>query len=212
MEPVISDLVSRFERGALLTPRADCALALPSPAPALPRRRPRSKAPASTTSSVLVTDMARSIDFLRPRVRPDARQRGQGEQDRAARSRRQDAWSRCVIEPPPGVIDHFAIGVDGYNRGGGDRRTSRASASSRARRSSSDFTSGTLTARSCQITGSLKTAGPGPLGVGLGPSALRRGRSGWSRWLPCGGRRKRHDAIEIEQDLHAGAALGDACM
>ena len=65
--------------------------------------------------SVLVTDMARSIDFY-------GRVFGLTlvNEDKANKIARLGAGGKVLvslrIEPPPGVIDHFAIGVDGFNR------------------------------------------------------------------------------------------------
>ena len=114
MEPVISDLVTRFERGALTRRELIGALALLAGGAAA--------APAATLKSasinhvsVLVTDMQRSIDFY-------GRVFGLTlvNEDKANKIARLGAGGKILvslrIEPPPGVIDHFAIGVDGFNR------------------------------------------------------------------------------------------------
>ena len=114
MEPVISDLVTRFERGALTRRELIGALALLAGGAAA--------APAATLKSasinhvsVLVTDMARSIDFY-------GRVFGLTlvNEDKANKIARLGAGGKVLvslrIEPPPGVIDHFAIGVEGFNR------------------------------------------------------------------------------------------------
>ena len=114
MEPVISDLVTRFERGALTRRELIGALALLAGGAAA--------APAATLKSasinhvsVLVTDMQRSIDFY-------GRVFGLTlvNEDKANKIARLGANGKILvslrIEPPPGVIDHFAIGVDGFNR------------------------------------------------------------------------------------------------
>ena len=114
MEPVISDLVTRFERGALTRRELIGALALLAGG--------ATAAPAATLKSasinhvsVLVTDMQRSIDFY-------GRVFGLTlvNEDKANKIARLGANGKILvslrIEPPPGVIDHFAIGVDGFNR------------------------------------------------------------------------------------------------
>jgi len=114
VEPVISDLVTRFERGALTRRELIGALALLAGA--------GSAASAATLKgasinhvSVLVTDMARSIDFY-------GRVFGLTlvNEDKANKIARLGAGGKILvslrIEPPPGVIDHFAIGVEGFNR------------------------------------------------------------------------------------------------
>ena len=114
MEPVISDLVTRFERGALSRRELIGALALLAGGAAA--------APAATLKSasinhvsVLVTDMARSMEFY-------GRVFGLTllNEDKANKIARLGAGGKVLVslrvEPPPGLIDHFAIGVDGYNR------------------------------------------------------------------------------------------------
>ena len=114
MEPVISDLVTRFERGALTRRELIGALALLAGG--------ATAAPAATLKSasinhvsVLVTDMQRSIDFY-------GRVFGLTlvNEDKPNKIARLGANGKILvslrIEPPPGVIDHFAIGVDGFNR------------------------------------------------------------------------------------------------
>ena len=114
MEPVISDLITRFERGALTRRELIGALALLVGSAAA--------APAATLKSasinhvsVLVTDMARSLEFY---------DRVFGlklvNEDKANKIARLGTGGKILVslrvEPPPGVIDHFAIGVDGFNR------------------------------------------------------------------------------------------------
>jgi catechol 2,3-dioxygenase-like lactoylglutathione lyase family enzyme len=114
VEPVISDLITRFERGALSRRELIGALALLAGS--------ATAAPAATLKSasinhvsVLVTDMARSIDFY-------GRVFGLTlvNEDKANKIARLGAGGRILVSlrvaPPPGVIDHFAIGVDGFNR------------------------------------------------------------------------------------------------
>ena len=116
MEPVISDLVTRFERGSLSRRELIGALALLAGAgAAAPAAAVTLKSASINHVSVLVTDMARSIDFY-------GRVFGLTlvNEDKANKIARLGANGKILvslrIEPPPGVIDHFAIGVEGFNR------------------------------------------------------------------------------------------------
>jgi len=114
VEPVISDLLTRFERGALTRRELIGALALLAGAGA-PAAAATLKGASINHVSVLVTDMARSIDFY-------GRVFGLTlvNEDKANKIARLGAGGKVLvslrIEPPPGVIDHFAIGVEGFNR------------------------------------------------------------------------------------------------
>ena len=117
MEPVISDLLTRFERGALTRRELIGALTLlaGSAAGAGIAEGATLKGASINHVSVLVTDMARSIDFY-------GRVFGLTlvNEDKANKIARLGANGKVLvslrIEPPPGVIDHFAIGVEGFNR------------------------------------------------------------------------------------------------
>jgi len=116
VEPVISDLLTRFERGALTRRELIGALALLAGAGAgAPAAAATLKGASINHVSVLVTDMARSIDFY-------GRVFGLTlvNEDKANKIARLGAGGKVLvslrIEPPPGVIDHFAIGVEGFNR------------------------------------------------------------------------------------------------
>jgi catechol 2,3-dioxygenase-like lactoylglutathione lyase family enzyme len=117
VEPVISDLVTRFERGSLTRRELIGALALlaGSAAGAGTAEGATLKGASINHVSVLVTDMARSIDFY-------GRVFGLTlvNEDKANKIARLGANGKVLvslrIEPPPGVIDHFAIGVEGFNR------------------------------------------------------------------------------------------------
>jgi catechol 2,3-dioxygenase-like lactoylglutathione lyase family enzyme len=114
MEPVISDLVSRFERGALTRRELIGALALLTGG-ATAAQPSTLKSATINHVSVLVTDMARSMEFY---------DRVFGlklmSEDKANKIARLGTGGKILvslrIEPPPGVIDHFAIGVEGFNR------------------------------------------------------------------------------------------------
>ena len=117
MEPVISDLLTRFERGSLTRRELIGALALlaGSAAGAATAEGATLKGASINHVSVLVTDIARSIDFY-------GRVFGLTlvNEDKANKIARLGAGGKVLvslrIEPPPGVIDHFAIGVEGFNR------------------------------------------------------------------------------------------------
>jgi catechol 2,3-dioxygenase-like lactoylglutathione lyase family enzyme len=116
VEPVISDLVSRFERGTLSRRELIGALALLAGTGATaPASAATLKSASINHVSVLVTDMARSIDFY-------GRVFGLTlvNEDKANKIARLGTGGKVLvslrIEPPPGVIDHFAIGVEGFNR------------------------------------------------------------------------------------------------
>jgi predicted enzyme related to lactoylglutathione lyase len=114
MEPVISDLVSRFERGALTRRELIGALALLAGG-ATAAQPATLKSATINHVSVLVTDMARSMEFY---------DRVFGlkvmSEDKANKIARLGTGGKILVslrmEPPPGVIDHFAIGVEGFNR------------------------------------------------------------------------------------------------
>ena len=114
MEPVISDLVTRFERGTLTRRELIGALALLAGTGATASAATL-KGASINHVSVLVTDMARSIDFY-------GRVFGLTlvNEDKANKIARLGAGGKVLvslrIEPPPGVIEHFAIGVEGFNR------------------------------------------------------------------------------------------------
>jgi len=114
VEPVISDLITRFERGALTRRELIGALALLAGA-GTTASAATLKGASINHVSVLVTDMARSIDFY-------GRVFGLTlvNEDKANKIARLGAGGKILvslrIEPPPGVIDHFAIGVEGFNR------------------------------------------------------------------------------------------------
>jgi catechol 2,3-dioxygenase-like lactoylglutathione lyase family enzyme len=114
VEPVISDLVTRFERGALSRRELIGALALLAGGGAAASAATLKSASINHVS-VLVTDMQRSLDFY-------ARVFGLTlvNEDKANKIARLGANGKVLvslrIEPPPGVIDHFAIGVEGFNR------------------------------------------------------------------------------------------------
>ena len=116
MEHVISDLVSSFERGRLsrreliqsLTAVIGAAAATTASAASL-------KAGSINHTSVLVTDMARSIEFYNRVFGLSVLN-----EDKPNRISRLGIAGKVLVslrvEPPPGLIDHFAIGVEDFNR------------------------------------------------------------------------------------------------
>ena len=113
---LISDLVDGYERGRVTRRELIQALAMLAAAGA---GATASAAPLRSGSinhvSVLVSDMARSIEFY-DRVFGLSVQN----EDKANKIARLGIGGKVLVslrvEPPPGVVDHFAIGVDGFNR------------------------------------------------------------------------------------------------
>ena len=123
MDAIITDLVTRFERGGLTRRQLIQGLSAlvtagssVSPAAA---QAPKLQAATINHTSVLVTDLQRSADFygkvfgLLP-VSEDKENKilrlgagGSGVNATLVSLRAQN---------PPGLIDHFAIGVQGFNR------------------------------------------------------------------------------------------------
>ena len=116
MEHVISDLVTSFERGRLTRRELVQALAAVAMAGAgVPAAAVSLKAGSINHTSVLVSDMARSIDFYN-------RVFGLSvvNEDKPNKISRLGVAGKVLVslrvEPPPGLIDHFAIGVENFNR------------------------------------------------------------------------------------------------
>jgi catechol 2,3-dioxygenase-like lactoylglutathione lyase family enzyme len=116
VEHVISDLVGRFERGRLT--RRELVQALAAVAAAgvsAPVAGASLKAGSINHTSVLVSDMARSIDFYN-------RVFGLSvvNEDKPNKISRLGVGGKILVslrvEPPPGLVDHFAIGVENFNR------------------------------------------------------------------------------------------------
>jgi catechol 2,3-dioxygenase-like lactoylglutathione lyase family enzyme len=111
---VISDLVERFERGRLSRRELIQTLTLVAAAGASASAAPL-RSGSINHISVLVTDMARSIEFYN-RVFGLSVQN----EDKANKISRLGIGGKVLVslrvEPPAGQIDHFAIGVEGFNR------------------------------------------------------------------------------------------------
>jgi catechol 2,3-dioxygenase-like lactoylglutathione lyase family enzyme len=118
MEPVIDSLVAGFERGTVsrreLIQKLSAIAAVGVGATATVSAAPL-KSGSINHSSVLVSDMARSMEFY---------DRVFGlkllSEDKANKIARLGTGGKVLVslrvEPPAGKIDHFAIGVDGFNR------------------------------------------------------------------------------------------------
>lgn len=114
MEHVISDLVTRFERGRLSRRELIQALAMVAAAGTTASAAPL-KAGSINHTSVLVSDMARSIDFYNRVFGLSVLN-----EDKPNKISRLGIGGKVLVslrvEPPPGLIDHFAIGVEDFNR------------------------------------------------------------------------------------------------
>ena len=114
MEQLVSDLVSRFERGKLSRRELIAALAMVATGGAAPEAASL-KSGSINHTSVLVSDMARSMEFYN-------RVFGLSlvNEDKANKIARLGAGGKVLVslrvEPPAGTIDHFAIGVEGFNK------------------------------------------------------------------------------------------------
>jgi catechol 2,3-dioxygenase-like lactoylglutathione lyase family enzyme len=114
VENVISDLVGRFERGGLTRRELVQALALVAGA-GIAVEAASLKAGSINHVSVLVADMARSMEFYN---------RVFGltlvSEDKAHNISRLGTNGKVIVslrlEPPAGRVDHFAIGVEGFNK------------------------------------------------------------------------------------------------
>ena len=117
MQHVISDLVTHFERGRLS--RRELIQALTAVAATAGTGATVSaaslKAGSINHASVLVSDMARSIDFYNRVFGLSVMN-----EDKENKIARLGIGGKVLVslrvEPPPGLVDHFAIGVDDFNR------------------------------------------------------------------------------------------------
>jgi len=116
VEHVISDLVTRFERGRLSRRELVQTLAALAMAGATaPTAAASLKAGSINHTSVLVSDMARSIDFYNKVFGLSV-----VNEDEPNKIARLGVGGKILVslrvEPPPGLVDHFAIGVENFNR------------------------------------------------------------------------------------------------
>ncbi len=116
MEPLIDDLVTRFERGTL-TRRAliRTLTAVVAGAGTATRASAASLTAGSINhTSVLVSDMARSQAFY-DRVF-GLKVLNEDKPNKIARLGIDKVLVSLRVEPPAGTIDHFAIGVQNFNK------------------------------------------------------------------------------------------------
>ena len=116
MEHLIDDLVTDFERGRLTRRELVQTLAAVAIAgSAAPASAASLKAGSINHTSVLVSDMARSIDFYNRVFGLSVMN-----EDKANKISRLGIGGKVLVslrvEPPAGQVDHFAIGVEGFNR------------------------------------------------------------------------------------------------
>ncbi len=115
MQHVISDLVSRFEHGRLSRRELIQALTAVAVASGTTASAASLKAGSINHASVLVTDMARSIDFYNRVFGLSVMN-----EDKANKISRLGIGGKVLVslrvEPPAGLVDHFAIGVENFNR------------------------------------------------------------------------------------------------
>ena len=111
---LINDLVTDYERGRVTRRELIQTLALFAAAGASASAAPL-KSGSINHVSVLVSDMARSTEFYN-RVFGLSVQN----EDKANKISRLGIGGKVLVslrvEPPPGLVDHFAIGVEGFNR------------------------------------------------------------------------------------------------
>jgi catechol 2,3-dioxygenase-like lactoylglutathione lyase family enzyme len=111
---LISDLVTGYEHGRLTRRELIQALAMLAAAGTTASAAPL-RSGSINHVSVLVSDMARSIDFYNRVFGLSV-----ANEDKANKIARLGIGGKVLVslrvEPPPGLIDHFAIGVEGFNR------------------------------------------------------------------------------------------------
>ena len=117
MEPIVADLVSRFERGALTRRQLIQALSMLAAAPAAVADAGQAPALQGTGIdhvSILVTDLQRSAAFYQ-RVF-GMTQVSEDKPNQILRLGTQRTIVSLRHEGPSGVVDHFAIKVDNFDR------------------------------------------------------------------------------------------------
>ena len=114
VEHMISDLVTRFERGGRTRRELIQALAMIAAA-GTTASAASLKSGSINHVSVLVTDMPRSIDFYSKIFGLSV-----VNEDRPNKISRLGIGNRVLVslrvEPPPGLVDHFAIGVESFDK------------------------------------------------------------------------------------------------
>jgi catechol 2,3-dioxygenase-like lactoylglutathione lyase family enzyme len=117
MEPIVADLVSRFERGALTRRQLIQALSMLVAAPAAAvdaGQAPSLHGTGIDHVSILVTDMQRSAAFYQ-RVF-GMTQVSEDKPNQILRLGTQRTIVSLRHEGQPGLVDHFAITVDNFDR------------------------------------------------------------------------------------------------
>jgi glyoxylase I family protein len=115
VEHVISDLIGRFERGGLTRRELVQTLALVAAGGSTIAAAPPQRSGSINHVSVLVSDLQRSIDFY-------GRVFGLTvvNEDKPNKISRLGAGNKILVslrlESPAGLVDHFAIGVENFNR------------------------------------------------------------------------------------------------
>ena len=115
MQDVISNLVTRFEPGKLSRRELIQALTAVAAAVGTTAAAASLKAGSINHASVLVSDMTRSIDFYNRVFGLSVMN-----EDKPNKIARLGIGGKVLVslrvEPPPGLVDHFAIGVENYNK------------------------------------------------------------------------------------------------
>ena len=115
MEHHLSDLLARYEHGRITRRELVQALAMVAGAGAATAAAAAPLKPATINHvSILVSDMQRSLDFYNRVFGMTVLS-----EDRPNKIARLGADKILVslrAEPPAGLVDHFAIGVTGFNR------------------------------------------------------------------------------------------------
>ena len=118
MEPIVADLVGRFERGALTRRQLIQALSMlvsvPAAAIDASAQAPGLQGTGIDHVSVLVTDMQRSAAFYQ-RVF-GMTQVSEDKPNQILRLGNQRTIVSLRHEGPAGIVDHFAIKVDNFDR------------------------------------------------------------------------------------------------
>jgi len=117
MNSVVDDLVSRFDRGALSRRQLIQGLTALAAAGGAERAMAQTTPFTSTRIdhiSIQVTDMARSIEFYEKIF--GLKVLNEDKENEIVRM----GVTRIIVslhrKPPVGIVDHFAIAIDGFNR------------------------------------------------------------------------------------------------
>ena len=115
MEQTISQLVTRFEQGRITRRELIQSIAALTAVSTTAAAAAPLRAGSINHVSVLVSDLQRSIDFYNRVFSLSVIN-----EDKANKIVRLGIDKKILVsirlEPPPGLVDHFAIGVDNFNR------------------------------------------------------------------------------------------------